>query len=142
MRPVRAGVRCGHRIHRIVVRAAGDRAMILTSVQDQSFTGKVALVTGAASGIGRATAIAFAHAGARVVVADVDEAGGQGTVELIGAAGGEAVFVRADVADEEAVAALVETAVTRFGRLDYAHNNAGLEGTFDRLADCSRAEWD
>ena len=116
--------------------------MTLTSVPEASFAGKVALVTGAASGIGRATAIAFAHAGARVVVADIDEAGGQGTVGLIGAAGGEAIFVRADVAEEAAVAALVETAVTRFGRLDYAHNNAGIQGTFGRLADCSRAEWD
>jgi NAD(P)-dependent dehydrogenase (short-subunit alcohol dehydrogenase family) len=116
--------------------------MTLTSVPEGSFAGKVALVTGAASGIGRATALAFAQAGARVVVADVDEAGSQETVALIGAASGEAVFVRADVADEEAVAALVETAVTRFGRLDYAHNNAGIQGTFGRLADCSREEWD
>jgi NAD(P)-dependent dehydrogenase (short-subunit alcohol dehydrogenase family) len=116
--------------------------MTLTSAPDRSFAGKVALVTGAASGIGRATALAFARAGARVIAADVDEAGGEETVRLVGAAGGEAVFVRTDVAHEEAVAGLVEAAVARFGRLDCAHNNAGREGTIGRLADCSREEWD
>src|SRR4051794_25951786 len=116
--------------------------MTITSVPDGSFAGKVALVTGAASGIGQATALAFAHAGARVVVADIDAAGGQQTVERIGAAGGEAMFVCTDVADEAAVAALIATTVDRFGHLDCAHNNAGLEGAIGRVADCTRAEWD
>lgn len=116
--------------------------MTLTSVPDGSFAGKVALVTGAASGIGRATALAFARAGARVVVADVEEVGGRETVGLVDAAGGDAVFVRADVAREDEVAALVASAVAHFGRLDYAHNNAGIEGEIGRVADCTRDEWD
>src|SRR5579859_1995540 len=88
------------------------------------FDGKVALVTGAGSGIGRASALAFARGGARVVVADVDAAGGADTVAQIGA--GAACFVRADVTDEQQVEALVASCVEAYGRLDYAHNNAGI----------------
>jgi NAD(P)-dependent dehydrogenase (short-subunit alcohol dehydrogenase family) len=88
--------------------------------------GKVALVTGAGSGIGRATALAFARAGARVVVSDIDAAGGEATVALVGAADGEGVFVRADVAQPSDVEALVAAVVTRYERLDCAHNNAGI----------------
>jgi NAD(P)-dependent dehydrogenase (short-subunit alcohol dehydrogenase family) len=90
--------------------------------------GRVALVTGAASGIGRATALAFAHEGAKVVAADVAAEAGRETVDLIEAAGGDAVFVRADVARAEDVARLVAGAVETYGRLDCAHNNAGIEG--------------
>ena len=91
--------------------------------------GKVALVTGAGSGIGRATALAFARAGARVVVADVDEAEGTATASQLTDAGGEGVFVPADVAVARDVERLVAAAVARYGRLDYAHNNAGIEGS-------------
>jgi NAD(P)-dependent dehydrogenase (short-subunit alcohol dehydrogenase family) len=90
--------------------------------------GRVALVTGAASGIGRASALAFAADGARVVVADVSDEQGRETVDLIESAGGEAMFVPADVASRGDVEALVRAAVETYGRLDCAHNNAGIEG--------------
>ena len=95
--------------------------------------GKVALVTGAASGIGRASALAFAREGARVLVSDVDEPGGAATVEAIVAAGGEALFVRGDLAEEVAVEALVRRTLEAFGRLDCAHNNAGITGAVGNL---------
>lgn len=94
------------------------------------FAGKVALVTGAGSGIGRATALAFAREGARVVVADLPGPAGEETASRIATAGGEARFIPTDVAVEAQVAALVEGTVAAFGRLDAAFNNAGvnLEG--------------
>ena len=92
-----------------------------------SFTGKIALVVGATRGIGRAAAIAFAREGARVVVAGRHESMGEETVRLAREAGGEAVYVRADVTVEEDVAAMVDRAVAEYGRLDCAFNNAGFE---------------
>jgi NAD(P)-dependent dehydrogenase (short-subunit alcohol dehydrogenase family) len=90
--------------------------------------GKVALVTGGSSGIGRATAQIFAREGAKVVVADVVVEGGEETVRLINAAGGEAIFVKTDVAQSADVEAMVKKAVETYGRLDCAFNNAGIEG--------------
>src|SRR5215831_4807727 len=88
--------------------------------------GKVALVTGGASGIGRATALVCAREGAKLVVADLHEEGGQQTVHLITEKGGDAIFVQVDVASAAAVEAMIRTAVDTYGRLDCAHNNAGI----------------
>ena len=105
------------------------------------FGGRVALVTGAGSGIGRATAMAFAAAGASVAVADIDEAACRAVAEAIGAAGGTAGFFGVDVSDEAAVGALVAAVLARFGRLDFAHNNAGIEGSHVPLFEQSADNW-
>ncbi len=88
--------------------------------------GKVAIVTGAASGIGRATALAFAEAGCSVVVADIDDVGGNETVGLVHDAGGTASFVRVDVTEPRSLEAMFAAAVTEYGGIDIVHNNAGL----------------
>ncbi|NQV93821.1 MAG: SDR family oxidoreductase [Sphingomonadales bacterium] len=88
--------------------------------------GKVAIVTGASGGIGRATALAFAASGASVVVSDVQEDKGEETVRLITDRGGKSIFQRCNVADEADVKALINRAVSEYGRLDYACNNAGI----------------
>lgn len=104
--------------------------------------GKVALVTGGASGIGRAAAVALAAEGASVVVSDVNEPGGGETVSLITEGGGAALFVHADVSDAKDVEAMVAAAVNAFGGLDCAFNNAGIGGTLSRLPDKTEDEWD
>lgn len=90
--------------------------------------GKVALITGAGSGFGRAGALRFAQEGARIVVADVNQAGGMETVELVEKEGGEAVFVRTDVSKAADCENMVKTAVEKFGKLDIIWNNAGIQG--------------
>jgi NAD(P)-dependent dehydrogenase (short-subunit alcohol dehydrogenase family) len=107
-----------------------------------AFNGKVALVTGAAAGIGRASALAFARGGARVVAADVQTAAGEETVTQIKSAGGEAVFIRADVSVKKDVEALMRQTITLYGRLDCAHNNAGVEGVRARTASALEKDWD
>jgi NAD(P)-dependent dehydrogenase (short-subunit alcohol dehydrogenase family) len=98
---------------------------------------KVALVTGAAGGIGRAAAQIFAREGAKVVVSDLQEAAGAETVKLIRDAGGEATFVRCDVSKGADVESLVKATVSKYGRLDCAYNNAGVEGAWTRIHECS-----
>lgn len=92
----------------------------------QEFQGKVALVTGAGFGLGRASAMAFARRGARVAIDDIDEKHGKETVDLIQKAGGEAFFIRADVKRANEVEMLVNKVTQKFGGLDYAHNNVGI----------------
>lgn len=106
------------------------------------FAGKVALVTGGSSGIGRATALLFAREGAKVVVADVEMEGGQETVRLIKEGDGEALFAKADVSQAAEVEALIQQTVAAYGRLDCAHNNAGIEGRFALTAEYPEASWD
>lgn len=100
-----------------------------------SFQGKVALVTGGSSGIGRTTAVAFAREGAKVVVTSRRENEGKETVRLIKEAGSEGLFIRTDVSKEADVKAMVEGTVKAYGRLDYAFNNAGIEGDVAPLAE-------
>jgi NAD(P)-dependent dehydrogenase (short-subunit alcohol dehydrogenase family) len=104
--------------------------------------GKVGLVTGGTSGIGRETAILFAKAGAKVVVAGRRELEGNETVDLIRAAGGDGLFVKADVSKASEVAALVQKAVERFGRVDVAFNNAGIEGILAPIIRQSEEDFD
>jgi NAD(P)-dependent dehydrogenase (short-subunit alcohol dehydrogenase family) len=105
------------------------------------FTGKVALVTGASSGIGRTSALFYAREGAKVVVSDVNERDGQETVRLIQAAGGEAFFVKTDVANPTDCESLVKKTVEKYGRLDFACNNAGIGGEQNLTADYSIEGW-
>lgn len=107
-----------------------------------SLDGKVAIVTGGGSGIGRASALALAAEGAVVSVVDRDERGAADTVRAIEAAGGQAHPYAADVSDPDAVAAFVNDTVHRFGGLDIAFNNAGIEGETATTAECSDENWD
>lgn len=105
-------------------------------------SGKAVLVTGAAAGIGRGTAMRFADAGARVMVSDTDTKGGEETVDLIEGRDGSAEFFSADIADPKAVMQLVERTVEIFGRLDCACNNAGIEGKIAPLAEQATTDFD
>jgi NAD(P)-dependent dehydrogenase (short-subunit alcohol dehydrogenase family) len=106
------------------------------------FTGKVALVTGASSGMGLATAKAFADAGAAVVLADIREDLVRAEAEKLSAAGQKAIAVRCDASDDGEVAAMVDRAVSEFGQLDAAFNNAGVMARIAPTADSTREEWD
>jgi NAD(P)-dependent dehydrogenase (short-subunit alcohol dehydrogenase family) len=110
--------------------------------QNGSFAGKVAFVTGAANGIGRAAALAFAREGASVVVADVAEQGNQETARRIEAAGGWALAVRCDVTRAEDVKAALDKTIETFKRLDAAFNNAGVEHAPTPTADLTEEEWE
>src|ERR1700712_298103 len=106
------------------------------------FSGKVALITGAAGGIGRATAQAFAQAGAAVAVADIDLAVEEETAEIIKSSGGSALAIHTDVSDSAACKDMVAQTVATFGGLDFAHNNAGIVGAGKPIADMPEDVWD
>lgn len=106
------------------------------------FEDKVALVTGGGSGMGRATAIAFAEEGAKLAIADRDREGGELTARTIRNAGGQALFIETDVAVSRQVEAMVAKTVETYGRLDCAFNNAGITGKFGlKVADCAEEDW-
>src|SRR4030095_711121 len=107
-----------------------------------TFVGKVALITGASSGIGRATALAFSREGAKVAIADVSVEGGEETASLVKKAGGEAFFMKTDVSKAAEVEALVARVVQTYGRLDCAFNNAGIEGAAGNTQNYPEDSWD
>src|SRR5713101_2843474 len=119
-----------------------DNAVKRSALVNLSFKNKVALVTGAASGMGLATARAFAEAGAAVALADVHEDAVRSAAEELVSAGYEAIAVRCNVADEAEVAAMVEQTVSTFGRLDAAFNNAGTQSPAVETADARGEEFD
>src|SRR5262249_51222081 len=103
--------------------------------------GKVAVITGAGSGMGRATAILFAQEGAKVVVVDIDEAGAKETIEQIRDRGGEAIFQVADVSRGTAVEGFIQHTIVTYGRIDILHNNAGVI-LVKFVEEMSEEEWD
>lgn len=109
---------------------------------EKIFEGRVAIVTGGSFGIGRATAVAFAMRGAKVVVADCMVDKENETLSLIKNAGGDAMFIQCDVSDSFAVKDMIEKVIVRFGRIDYAFNNAGIEGLINNTHECTEANWD
>jgi NAD(P)-dependent dehydrogenase (short-subunit alcohol dehydrogenase family) len=109
----------------------------------EKMDGKVALVTGGGSGIGKATALAFAKAGAKVVVCDIDVNSGELTVQDIEAAGGHGIFIKADASKSQDVQAMIEKTVEAYGQLDCAFNNAGIEGSVGiPIAEADEEVWD
>jgi NAD(P)-dependent dehydrogenase (short-subunit alcohol dehydrogenase family) len=104
--------------------------------------GKVAVITGAASGMGRGTAIRFASEGASVVIADLNQAGGESVVRECKENGGNAIFQKTDVSSEEQIKAAIDRTVSEFGRLDVTFNNAGLGGALGPLEQITSADWD
>jgi len=106
------------------------------------FEGKVALVTGGAAGIGRATALAFAREGAKIVIADINVAGGEETVKMIRDAGGEAIFIKTDVRISDEAKNMADRAVEAFGRLDIAFNNAGINEDAVTVSRCAEDSWE
>jgi NAD(P)-dependent dehydrogenase (short-subunit alcohol dehydrogenase family) len=114
----------------------------MTINTNESFVGRVAFVSGATSGIGQATALAFARAGVNVVVADIAEQGIQDTARMIEEAGGKVLAVRCDVTRAEDVKAALNRTAETFGGLDFAFNNAGVEQPITAAADLTETEWD
>jgi len=106
------------------------------------FENKVALITGAAGGIGLASALAFAKHGARIVVADIREKEGEKTVSLIKKAGGEATFISFDVTKSQSVKDAIDKILSVYGRLDFAHNNAGVECLRAPIAESDEEDWE
>lgn len=115
----------------------GDR-----STMEGKFVGKVALVTGGASGIGRASALAFSREGATVAVCDTNAEGGMATIDMITKAGGRAGFFEADVSKATQVEGLIRSVINAYGALDCAHNNAGILGHVASTVECTEENWD
>jgi NAD(P)-dependent dehydrogenase (short-subunit alcohol dehydrogenase family) len=103
---------------------------------------KVALVTGGGSGIGKAAALEFAKKGAKIALADINVEGGEQTAHQLVEAGGEAIFIKADISKSEEVRSLIKKVVSVYGSLDCAVNNAGIEGKMSSLAACTEEDWD
>ena len=114
----------------------------MTTNKNEFYKGKVAFVTGAGSGIGRATALAFARAGASVTVADISEQSSRETARLIEEQGGRALSVKCDVTRTEEVKSALDKTIEAFGRLDFAFNNAGVEQKNAALAEIEEDEWE
>ena len=109
---------------------------------EKIFKGKVAIITGGSFGIGQATAIAFSKRGARVVVADWMEDKENNTIKLIKNFGGDAIFIRCDVSSCEEVKDMIKKVIARFRRIDFAFNNAGIEGIPGNTHECAEGNWD
>ena len=107
---------------------------------ERIFENKVAIITGGSFGIGKAAAIAFAKRGAKVVIADWVE--DNETINIIQSSGGDAIFVKCDVSNDASVKAMVEKTITQYGRLDYAFNNAGVEGFSAPIHECTNENWE
>lgn len=109
---------------------------------EKIFDGKVAIVTGGSFGIGRAVAVAFAARGAKVIVADWLEDKEQATLKQVKAAGGQAIFLTCDVSKSKDVQSMVEKTIATYGQLDFAFNNAGIEGATANTHECTEENWD
>lgn len=109
---------------------------------DGMLAGKVALITGTGSGVGRAAAVLFAREGAKVITSDIDVAGGDNSLEMVENEGGKGIFVETDVTDRDAVDALVRAGVDAFGRLDCAFNCAGIDGNLEPLLESTEQDWE
>jgi NAD(P)-dependent dehydrogenase (short-subunit alcohol dehydrogenase family) len=114
----------------------------MSTQANRTYTGKVAFVTGAGSGIGRATALAFAREGANTMVTDISEQGNQQTARMIEELGGRALALRCDVTRTDDVRGALERTIEMFGRLDFAFNNAGIEYKIQPAAEVTEEEWD